>query len=145
MTDRVQDGDLATQLHDWEVSEVDFPSSVGFIRNVRGSLIVFCNLVFQQHLQALSLLQFFEETTLSLYTFDHPVKPAVYDTRLRSVQNDGLDECLGIFGVLKLLSLQLSFHGMERDPVTGVLLVYPDFVSCYNDPKARRPSSVKFP
>ena len=46
----------------------------------RGSLIMFCNLDFQQHLQPLCLLQFFEETSLSLYTFDHPLKPAVYDT-----------------------------------------------------------------
>ena len=41
---------------------------------------MFCNLFFQQHLQPLCLLQFFEETPLSLYTFDHPLKPAVYDT-----------------------------------------------------------------
>ena len=48
--------------------------------HTRGSLIMFCNLVFQQHLQPLCLLQFFEETSLSLYTFDHPLKLAVYDT-----------------------------------------------------------------
>ena len=80
---------------------------------------MFCNLVFQQHLQPLCLLQFFEETPLSLY---HPLKPAVYDTRSRwlgNVQNDALDECSGIFGFLKLLSLQLPFDGREEKPVTG--------------------------
>ena len=53
---------------------------------VRGSHIMFCNLDFQQHLQPLCLLQFFEDPPplpLSLYTFDHPLKPAVYDTRPR--------------------------------------------------------------
>ena len=48
---------------------------------VRGSLIMFCNLVCQQHLQPLCLLQFFEETPLCLYTHGHPLKPVVYDTR----------------------------------------------------------------
>ena len=47
---------------------------------IRGSHIMFCNLVFQQQLQPLCLLQLFEETPLSLYTLDHPLKPAVYDT-----------------------------------------------------------------
>ena len=51
--------------------------------SIQGSLIMFCNLVFQQHLQPLCLLQFFEETPLSLYTVVHPLKPAVYDTRPR--------------------------------------------------------------
>ena len=58
--------------------------------------------------QPLCLLQFFEEPPLSLYTLDHPLKPAVYDTRPRwlgYVKNDALDECSGIFGVLKLLIL----------------------------------------
>ena len=41
---------------------------------------MFYNLVFQQHLQPLCLLQFFEETSLSLYTLDHPLKPVVHDT-----------------------------------------------------------------
>ena len=83
---------------------------------------MFCNLGFQQHLQPLCLLQFFEDTPLSLYTFDHPLKPAVYDTRPRwlgYVQNDALDECSGIFGVLKPLSLQLLFDEREQKPVTG--------------------------
>ena len=85
---------------------------------VRGSLIMFCNLVCQQHLQPLYLLQFFEEIPLSMYTFDHPHKPAVYDTRPRwlgYVQKDALKECSGIFGVLKLLSLQLPFDGREQN------------------------------
>ena len=57
---------------------------------------MFCNLVFQQRLQPPCLCQFFEETPLSLYTFDHPLKPAVYDTQphwLGYVQNDAIDEC----------------------------------------------------
>ena len=81
---------------------------------------MFCNLVFQQHLQPLCLLGFFEQTPLSLYTFDHPLKPAVYDTRPRwlgYIQNDALEEYSGIFEVLKLLSLQLSFDGREQKPV----------------------------
>ena len=88
---------------------------------VRGSLM-FCNLVCQQHLQPLCLLHFFKETPLRLYTFDHPLKPAVYDARPRwlgYVQNYALDECSGIFAVLKLLSSQLPFDGMEQKPVTG--------------------------
>ena len=64
-----------------------------------------CNMFFKQPLQALRLLQFIEEIPLSLYIFDHPLKPAVYDTRLGYVQNDALEECSGTFGVLKLLSL----------------------------------------
>ena len=61
---------------------------------------------------------FFEETLLSLYTFDHPLKPAVYDTRPRwlgYVQDDALEECSGIIPVMK----QLPFDGMEQKPVTG--------------------------
>ena len=50
---------------------------------LRGSLTMFCNLVFQQQLQPLCLLQFFEESPLSLYTFNHPLKPAVCDIRPR--------------------------------------------------------------
>ena len=82
---------------------------------------MFFNLVFQQHLQPLCLLQFFEETPLDLHTFDHPLKPAVYDTRPRwlgYVQNDALEECSGIFGVMKLLFLQLPFGGREQRLVT---------------------------
>ena len=59
---------------------------------------------------------------LSLYTFDHPLKPAVCDTRPRwlgYVKNDALYECSGIFGVLKLLSLQLRFNGWDQKQVTG--------------------------
>ena len=77
---------------------------------------MFCNLTFQQYLEQLCLLQIFEETPLSLSTFDHPLKPAVYDTQprwSRYVQNDALKERSGILGVLKLLSLQLPFGGRE--------------------------------
>ena len=83
---------------------------------------MFCNLDFQEHLQPFCLLQFLEETPLSLYTFDHPLKLAAYDTRRRwlgYVQNDALKECSGIIGDLKLLSLQLPFDGKEEKPVTG--------------------------
>ena len=65
---------------------------------------------------------FFEETPLTLYTFDHPLKPAVYDTRPRSlgyVLNDTLEECSGIFSALKLLSLQLPFDGKEQNQSQG--------------------------
>ena len=65
-----------------------------------GSLIMFCNLVFQQHLQPVCLLQIVKEIPLSLYTLDHPLKPAVYDTQphwLVYVENDAFDECSGIF------------------------------------------------
>ena len=83
---------------------------------------MFCNLGFQERLQPLCLLHFFEETLISLYTFDHPLKPAVYDTRPRwlgYVQFDSLKECSGIFGILKLLSIQLPFDGREQNPVSG--------------------------
>ena len=48
-----------------------------------GHSLCFAIIMFQQHLQPLYLHQFFKETPLSLYTFEHPLKPAVYDTRLR--------------------------------------------------------------
>ena len=38
------------------------------------------------------------------------------------VQNDALEEYSGIFGVLKLLSLQLSFDGREQKRVKGGLV-----------------------
>ena len=83
---------------------------------------MFCNLVFQQHLQPLWLLQFFEETPLSLYTFDHPLKPAVYDTQprwLEYAENDALEESSGIFGVLKLLSLQCHLTEGNKNRLQG--------------------------
>ena len=76
-------------------------------------------LVSQQHLKLISLLQFFEEPLISLYIFCHLLKPAVFDTRPRwhhvgCVHNDTLEECLGIYGALKLPSLQLHFTEVTR-------------------------------
>ena len=65
-------------------------------------------------------------TTLSTPVFRRnppkPLQPAVNDTRPRwlgHVQNDALDECSGIFGILKLLLFKLPFDGREQKPVTG--------------------------
>ena len=60
----------------------DFTWCRGECLQIRGSLVMFCNLVFQQRFQPLCLLQLFEETPLRLYTFPfgHPLKRPVYDT-----------------------------------------------------------------
>ena len=57
--------------------------SINMIPANRNRTIMFWNLVFRQHLQLIRQLQSFEMPTTSLYTFCHPLKPAVYDTRPR--------------------------------------------------------------
>ena len=68
---------------------------------------MFYNLVFQQHFQTtLSTSVFRRNPPQPVQIYDHPLKLAVYDTRPRwlgYVQNDHLEECSGVFGVLKLL------------------------------------------
>ena len=65
---------------------------------------------------------FRRSTSHPVHIIDHPLKLAVYDARphwLGYVQKDALEERSGIFGVLKLLSLELPFDEREQKTVTG--------------------------
>ena len=60
---------------------------------------------------------FSKNPPIRLHTVWHPRKPAVRRTRPRSlgyVQNDTFAECSGIFGALKLLSLQLPLDEKQH-------------------------------
>ena len=84
---------------------------------------MFCNLVFQQHLQPVCLVQFLKKppsacTHLTILSNQLSMTPAHVDWGMLKM-TPSMNAGARIFNVLKLLSLQLPFDGREHKPVTG--------------------------
>ena len=128
----LESADAAAQ---WHLHKYSRPTQVIQKHHIRRPFIKFYNLVFQQRLQLICLLQVLEEPSVSLYTFCHPLKPAVNYTRpcwLGYLQDDTLEECSGISGILKLFSggrnSSLVVFGLAVHSVAGSILLWGNFL-----------------